>query len=324
MTKLLNVLIVVLAALLVYVILYPQIQQNRPIDMKIACDSSVASLPMLVAVDESLFVKNRINPTLVFYSDPDQAIVDLFAGKVDVGVFPWSTVLKHIASKRETLKVFMNEEYRQSLPVDAIVAPLKSPVKTGTDLKGRRLVYPPQIRDYIPVMLINLGLQAADVKLAEVPFSALTQELASGACDAAWVIEPLLCPLDTTQYRIVQYGALTRFVSQSQPFPGAAVGFAPRFPQAYRQGPKRLKIATDAAIALVETKGDAARAILGKYFPYCTSSCGFCRLPELQRNTEINKPAVAALASRLKLTGVLASQVDSLQNLYPDPSIFTR
>jgi len=321
MTKLLNELIVQLAAVLVYVILYPQIQQNRPIDMKFACDSSAASLPMLVAVDESLFVKNRINPTLVFYSDPDQALADLFAGKVDAGVFPWSTIMKRMVTNNETLKVFMNEDYRQSLPVDAIVAPLKSPVKTAADIRGKRFIYPPQLRDYIPVLLTNLGLQTGDVKLAEVPFSALTQELAAGTCDAAWVIEPLLCPLDTTQYRIVQYSALARFVSQ--PFPGAAIGFAPRFPQTYRQGPKRLKIATDAALAFIETKGDLAKQVLGKYFPYCTNSCGFCRLPELQRNTEINKPAIAALAGRLKLTGVLTSEVDML-GVYPDPQIFSR
>ena len=322
MTKLLNVLIVLLAALLVYVILFPQIQQNRPIDLKIACDSSVTSLPILVGVDESLFVKNRIRPTLVFYSDPDQALADLFAGKVDAGVFPWSTIMKRIATKGETLKVFMGEDFRQSLPVDAIVAPLKSPVKTAADVRGRRFIYPPQLRDYIPVMLYNLGLQAGDVKLTEVPFSALTQELAAGTCDAAWLVEPLLCPLDTTQYRIVQYSALARLVIQ--PFPGAAVGFAPSFPKTYRQGPKRLKIATDAAIALIETKTDVAKQILAKYFPYCTNSCGFCRLPELQRSTEINKPTVAALASRLKLAGVLASQIDSMQNVYPDPQIFTR
>jgi hypothetical protein len=321
MTKLLNILIVLLAALLVFVILYPQIQQNRPVDLKIACDSTVTSLPMLVGVDESLFVKNRINPTLVFYSDPDQALADLFAGKVDVGVFPWSTIMKRIATKNETLQVFMSQDFRQSLPVDAIVAPLKSPVKTASDIRGRRFIYPPQVRDYIPVMLTNLGLRTEDVKLAEVPFSSLSQELEAGTCDAAWVIEPLLCPLDTTQYRIIQYSALPRFVSQ--PFPGAAIGFAPSFPKTYRQGPKRLKIATDAAMAIMETKTDVAKQILAKHFPYCTRACGFCRLPELLRNTEINKPAVAALASRLKLAGVLTSEVNT-QGVFPDPQIFTR
>ncbi|MBM3331151.1 hypothetical protein FJY68_04765 [candidate division WOR-3 bacterium] len=321
MTKLLNILIVLLAAVLVYVILYPQIQQNRPIEVRFACDSTVTSLPILVGIDESLFVKNRIKPTLVFYSDPDQALADLFAGKVDVGIFTWSAVFKRIATKNETLKVFMSEDFRQSLPVDAIVAPLKSHVKTASDIRGKRFIYPPQVRDYIPVMLTNLGINSEEVKLAEVPFSSLLQKLEAGNCDAAWVIEPQLCPLDTTQYRIIQYSALPRFVAQ--PFPGAAMGFAPRFPQTYRQGPKRLKIATDAAMAIVENKSDVAKQVLGKYFPYCTKSCGFCRLPELQRSTEINKPAVAALASRLRLTGVVTSDINT-QGIFPDPQIFTR
>jgi len=323
MTKLLNVLIVLLAAVLVFVILYPQIQQNRPIDLRFACDSSATSLPILVGVDESLFVKNRINPTVVFYSDPDQAIADLFAGKADVGVFAWSTVLKRIVARNETLKVFMSEDFRQSLPVDAIVAPLKSPVKTAADIRGRLFIYPPQVRDYLPVMLANLGLHPSDVKLKEVPFSAVPKELAAGNCDAAWLIEPQLCPLDTAQYRVVQYSALPRLVSQPFPFPGAAVGFAPRFLETHRQGPKRLKIATDAAVAIVETKADVAKQILAKYFPYCSQSCGFCRLPELQRNTEINKSAVAALVSRLKLTGVLQDTVN-MQGVYADPQVFTR
>ncbi len=321
MTKLLNVLIVVLAAALILVIVYPQIQQNRPINVRFACDSSAASLPFLVAVDESLFVKNRINPTLVFYSDPDQGLADLFAGKVDVGIFPWSTVLKRALSKAETLKVFMGEEFRQSLPVDAIVAPLKSPVRTVADIKGRRFSYPPQLRDYIPVMLMNLGIRPEEVRLSEVPFTALPGQLAAGACDAAWLLEPLVCPIDTTQYRIVQYGALPRFVSQ--PFPGAAVGFSAQFIKTYRQGPKRLKISTDAAMALAETNADRAKQILGKYFPYSAKYSGFCRIPELQRNVEINKPAVGALASRLKLTGVLASDVNTA-GLFADPQIFTR
>jgi hypothetical protein len=321
MTKLLNILIVVLAAILIFVILYPQIQQNRPINLKFACDSSATSLPILVAMDESLFAKNRVNATIVFYSDPDQALADLFAGKVDVGVFPWSTVFKRIVTKSETLKVFLGEEFRQSLPVDAIVAPLKSPVKTVADIKGRRFIYPPQLRDYIPVLLTNLGLRAEDVKLAEVSMTAMPQELAAGACDAAWLVEPLLCPLDTTQYRVIQYSALPRFVYQ--PFPAAAVGFAPRFPQTYRQGPKRLKIATDAAMGIIETKGELARQILGKHFPSSAKFSSLCRLPELQRNTEINKPAVAALASRLKLMGVLTAEVNT-QGIFPDPSIFSR
>lgn len=317
MTKLLNVLIVVLCLLLVFVIVYPQIQENRPVTLRLACDSSAASLPFLVAVEESLFQQNRIIPELVFYSDPDKAIDDLFAGKVDVGIFPWSTVLKRWSEKNETLKVFMAQEYRQSLFVDAIVTPVKSKIKTAGDLRGRTLAYVPPLRDYVPVMLVSLGLTTTDLKLVETGFSNVLGELAAGTVDAAWLVEPLICPLDTTQYRIVQPAALARYVNQ--PFPGAAVGFAPSFLDRSRVLPVRLKKSMDAASALIDTKTDEAKVTLGKYFNYCSSACGFCRIPEPQRLAEINKPAVSALASRLAASGVIKGDLD-IKAVFVEPS----
>ena len=321
MTKLLNVLIVLLAAALVLVIVYPQIQQNRPLSVRFACDSTTASLPMLVGVDESLFIKEKIIPTLVFYSDPDKALDDLFAGKTDVGVFPWSTVLKRLADKGDTLFILASEDYRTSLPVDGIVATAKSPVRSVNDLKGRRLAYPPQLRDYIPLFLTNISLTAEQVKLSEVPFSSLMDELTSGRADAAWLIEPLLCGLDSTQFRVIQMAALARFVSQ--PFPGACIGFSKSFPKRSRVAAGRLKVSTDAAVAFSESKADQARAVVGKYFKFCATSCGFCRLPEVQRLNEINKPSVAALATRLKVAGVIKSEVET-KGIFVDPATLKR
>jgi len=321
MTKLLNLLIVLLAALLVFVIVYPQVQQNRPIAVRIACDSTIASLPVLMGIDDSLFAKEKILPTLVFYSDPDKALDDLFAGNVEAGVFPWSTVLKRVATKGETLKVLLSEEYRQSLPIDALIAPAKSPVKTAADLRGRRLAYPPQFRDYVPLMLMNLGLGPTDIKATEVPISDIMSQLAAGTFDAALIVEPLLCPLDSTKYRIVQPAAAARFISQ--PFPGAAFGVSPKLLAKYRLAGGRLKVAIDGAVAMSETKPDVARALIGRYFPYCTTFCGFCRLPEMQRLAEINRASIQALAQRLKGTGVLAVDIDP-KGLLVDPATLKR
>lgn len=322
MTKLLNVLIVLLAAALVFIIVYPQVQQNRPLAVRIACDSTISALPILVGVEESLFVKEKILPEIVFYSNPDQALDDLFAGKTDVGVFPWSTVLKRLAEKGDTLHILASMDYRPSLPVDAIVVPVKSPIKVVTDLKGRRLVYPPQVRDYIPVFLTNLSLTPEQVKLQELPLSGLVEALRSGQADAAWLLEPLLCPLDTIQFRVVQSAALARYVSQ--PFPGACIGFSKAYAQRSRVASGRLKVSTDAAVAFTEGKANEARQVVSRYFTYCTSEqCGICRLPEVQRLSEINKPAVAALAARLKVAGVLKSDVET-KAIFVDPSTLKR
>jgi len=164
---------------LIAVILYPQIQENRPKVVRFACDSSAACLPFLVAVDETLFVNNKIKPELVFYSDPEQALADLFAGKTDVGVFPWSTVLKHALAKNETLKVFMSEDYRQSLPVDAVVVPAKSGITAVAGLARKRFGYPKQLRDYVPVFLTNVGILPQNITLVEASLHELPVKLAT-------------------------------------------------------------------------------------------------------------------------------------------------
>ncbi|MEO0080208.1 MAG: ABC transporter substrate-binding protein [candidate division WOR-3 bacterium] len=306
MTKLLNFIIVVLALALIAVILVPQIQENRPKPLRFVCDSSVTSLPFLIAVEETLFVKNRIIPQLSFYSDPDQALSDLFAGKSDIGIFPWSTVLRHIQEKQETLVVFMAEEFRPALPVDAIAKPKKSRIKLLVDLKGQRFAYPPQLRDYVKVLLATVNLKPEQVKLREVPFTALLGELQSGAADAVWLMEPQLCQLDFTKFDTIA-SPLTRYIYS--PFPGAAIGFSPKFlANSSKVLRTRLKIALDAAVAFAETKPEQAKEILGRYF-HCESASRAARLPELQRLVEINKPAVQGLTIRLLGAGILADSI---------------
>jgi len=320
MTKLLNIIIIVLAVALIAVILYPQIQESRPKTVRFACDSSVSSLPFLVGIEESLFVKNRIIPELVFYSDPDQALQDLFAGNVEVGAFPWSTVFKRMLTQHETLKVFMSENFRQSLPVDAVVVLAKSRIKVLSDLKKKKLGYPPQFRDYVKPFLRTINLQG-EITEVEFPLSALTSKLRSGEIDAAWLLEPIICTLDTSEFHILQEGTLPKYVSA--PFPGTAVGFNPVL-ISKKVLLSRLKISTDAAVALVETKPEKAKLILGKYFSDCKNDCKLCRIPELQRLVGINKPAVSALAARLKdSTSVFNSDIET-KNIFVEPVRLTR
>jgi len=320
MTKLLNVIIVILALALIAVILYPQIQENRPKVVRFACDSSASCLPVLVGIEESLFVNNRIIPEIVWYSDPDKALGDLFAGNADIGIFPWSAVFKQMLAG-DTLKVFLSEDFRQTLPVDGIVVPVKSRLTAASDIKQRKLGYPPELRDYVLPFLVNLNIQPNDVTTMEFPLSSLVAQLREGAIDAAWLLEPIICSLDTLEFRVLQPGALAKYVSS--PFPGAAMGFSPTYYKSSKVLLSRLKISTDAAVAMAESDVERAKLTLGKYFPYCDQVCGNCRIPEMQRLVEINKPAVQALADRLTGAGVLTDTVRT-QDAFAEPAKLMR
>ncbi|MBM3314775.1 hypothetical protein FJY71_02885, partial [candidate division WOR-3 bacterium] len=195
MTKVLNVIIVLLAIALFLVVWYPQHKENQPMRLRIACDSSVTSVPVLVAMEESLFIQNRFRPEIVYYRDPDSALAALFAGEIEMGVFPWSTILKRIPLHGETLKVIMAEVARPTLPIDALVRrttcklpPAGTPQPTGdaldslmrlrripalTAFRGRTLGYPPQLRDYVPALLAGAGMSMSDIRLVEAPLTAL-------------------------------------------------------------------------------------------------------------------------------------------------------
>jgi ABC-type nitrate/sulfonate/bicarbonate transport system substrate-binding protein len=320
MTRILTLIIIVLAALLVGIILYPQIQENRPMPIRFAGDSSVATLPLLVAIEDTLFVKNRIVPELVYYADPDQAFADLFAGKVDVGVFPWSTVFKHL-SRGETLRVFMAVEFRPALPVDALARSKKSRITKITDFKGKRIGYPPILRDYIAPLLSEMGIKPTDVKLSEATLTELTRKLSAGELDAAWLVEPAICPLNLAAVDTM-VAMTTRYLNN--PFPAFAIGFSPGFlKKTTRAQRTRLKIALDMAVDRIDGNPEKAKQILGSYFPYCQEVCGFCRLPQFQRLVEINRPAVQTLSLRALKFGIITDTIDT-KGLFVEPSQMMR
>ncbi len=321
MTKFLTVIIVILTAILVGIILYPQIQENRPQNIRFTCDSSVAVLPLIVGIQDTLFEKNRILPQMSFYTDPDSALKQLLAGSADIGIFPWSTVFKAIATRGETLKTFMAVEFRPALPVDALVKPKKSKIKTLLDLKGKRLGYPPIFRDYIPLLLAAANIKTNEIKISEVPMATLTARLAAGEFDAVWVTEPFISPIDFTKFDTIS-GPATRYIAS--PFPGFAVGFSNRFfKNTTKTQRTRLKIAFDLAIDRIDGQPAETKARLGRFFFGADSACVNARLPQFQKLVEINKPAIQALASRMLATGILTDTI-STSGIFVQPAQLMR
>lgn len=322
MTKLLTGIIVILTLVLVGVILYPQLQENRPQHLRFATDSSVAALPFIVAVQETLFEKNRIEPELVFYSDPEKALDDLFSGNIEVGIFPWSTVFKRIATKGETLKVFMAVEFRPTLPVEAVVKPKKGKIKTINDLKGKRLGYPPVLHDYLPLFFLSANLNRENIKLFEAPLTTLPSRLASGEFDAVWIFEPFIAQLDFTEFDTLTSGLTTKYITS--PFPAYAVGFSPQFLKKTTKTQRtRLKIALDAAVDRIDAHPAEAKKNLSRFFFSNDTTAAKSHLPQFQKIAEINKPGIQTLTNRMLTAGVLPESVDT-RGIFAPPSQLMR
>jgi ABC-type nitrate/sulfonate/bicarbonate transport system substrate-binding protein len=313
MNKILNIVIVILALALIAVILYPQWQESKPVKVRFGCDSTVTSTVFFVAQGRGFFKDNRIIPELRFFADPSQALDALFRGEIDCGVFPWHLILKRIAEQQETVKIFVSEDFRSSLPVDAIIVKANSRISKISDLNKRKIGYPIQTRELIPVLLeVMLGgagvKQKKDVTLTEMSNLQLTGALKQGQIDAAFVIEPERCLATQESTSVIVDAPLSKYISS--PFPGAAIGYTRAYLTKNRRTCVKLKLACDATIGFIDQNPDEARKILARTLGYQDDKLSDCRFPEMQRLVEINRDIVKSYSDRLKTNGILTTDID--------------
>lgn len=85
MKKILYILNLILVGILLYVILYPQIQKAKILKVRIAVYPSVSSFPVFVAEVKEIFKKHNIVPEII-YTSSTEIIDELKKGKVDIVV----------------------------------------------------------------------------------------------------------------------------------------------------------------------------------------------------------------------------------------------
>ncbi|MEO0093346.1 MAG: ABC transporter substrate-binding protein [candidate division WOR-3 bacterium] len=308
MNKLLNLIILLLALALVAVIVYPQWQESRPVKVRLGCDSTVTSTVFFVAQERGFFKDNRIIPEFVFFSDPQMALDALFRGEIDCGIFPWHLIFQRIATAQETVKVFISQDFRASLPVDALIVKPQSKITKLADLKKKKIGYPNQLRDIMPALFEGAGLNPKDFNLVEMANRALFPQVLQGTLDACLVLEPERYRALVAQAQVIADAPLAKYIIS--PFPGAAIGYTSSFLLKNRKTCVRLKLACDAAIGYTDQNPEVARQILEKYLGFGPQELVDCRLPDMQKLVEINKDLIKTFADRLKASGVINNDID--------------
>lgn len=308
MNKLLNLIIVILIVALVFVIVYPQWQESRPVRVRLGCDSTVTATIFFIAEERGFFKDNRIIPELVFFADAHQALDALFSGAIDCGVFPWHLIFKRIVNNQETVKVFISEDFRISLPVEALIVKANSKITKLADLRKKKIGYPIQVREIMPAFLEGAGFNPKDFNLVEMSNRELINAVVQGIVDAGLILEPERYRAQKTNAQILLDAPLAKYIIS--PLPGAAIGYTRSYLEKNRMACVRLKMACDAAITFLDQKPEEARKILEKYLGYAPDELADCRLPDVQKLVEINKDMIKVFADRLKASGVFTADID--------------
>ncbi len=321
MTKLLNLIIIVLALILVFIIVYPQYQANRPINLQIGCDSTVNSNLFIVTQEKGLFKNERIIPEFKYYSDPNLMLSDLSAGKIECAVCPWPTLLKWTSSSQDSFRALTSVEYRTSIPIDGIfVLPgARNPIKQIKDLKNKRLGFPIILKDIIPAVVKGMGFKDNEIKLFDMSNSALIQALTNNELDAIILLEPERTAGLSQGLIPILDPALPKLVVA--PYPGAAVIVKNDFIVNRRRAAFKLKMILDASVAHADANVEETRSLFLKFFNYDSDIYGNCYLPQNQKLLEINKGSILTMLSKMVESGVITNLFD-VQLLFPSPSLF--
>ncbi len=297
MKKVLDIIILLLAIVLIFILVYPQYKASRPTIARIGCDLSISSLPLLVAEEQGFFKTQKVEAQLVFYDDPEKALKDLFTDTIQCGIFPWSSILKRTA-ENESVKVFLSEEFREAVPIGVIVTKRGSRIKLPEDLKGKRLGIPLWFKGIIPYLIP--GAEVVEEKPEK-----LLSLLDKGEVDAILLLEPYRTLAIERGLQVVEDAPFSLLLT---PFPANGIGVSSRFLYKNKRGVKRMVIALDNALGFIGKNPDKARAILAKYLK--VKEGGSFNLPRFQRLSEIDIPNIQSLSTRLEEKGYLSKPVN--------------
>ncbi|MBS4016095.1 MAG: ABC transporter substrate-binding protein [Candidatus Latescibacteria bacterium] len=321
MTKLLNLIIIVLALVLVFIIVYPQWQENRPIDMRIGCDSTVNSNIFIITQSRGFFQQEKINTQFVFYQDPTMMLSDLAADKIDCAVCPWPTLLKWAVASEDSFKAITSVEYRTSIPIDAIFAKpaVRNPITQMRDLKNKRLGYPTQLKDVMPVVISGMGFKENEIRLVDLSNGSLITALNDNQVDAIIVLEPERTAALNQGLVSVSDPALPKLVIA--PYPGAAVIVKNDFIVNKRRAAFKFKMVLDASVAYADANVEDSRRMFLSFFNLDQDIYGNCYLPQNQKLLEINKGAIISMMAKMFEVGAITNTFD-VQALFPLPAQF--
>lgn len=323
MKTLLNILIIILALTLLYILIYPQYQEGKVYELKIGVDNSVGSLIPYLAEAKGFFQGQKLKPVYFYSEDPDYLYDKLLSQEIDLAVLPWSTVLKRVCEKNESVKVFISSDFRTGIPVDGFFIHPKEKIKSLKDLKGKKLGIPPALKEIVPIILTENGVKPTEVLTFELPQSEILNKIKNHELAAGILWEPYRTQAIKEGLVLLLDGFLPKSIIT--PYPGCLYALNPLLFRQRRRVAIRIKIATDMAITIIDKEAPQVRKIFLTRLNLDPEQLADFNLPEFQKLTGINEAQISSYLLYLVDKGVIdkeRTQGVKIKNLLAEPVAF--
>ena len=279
---------------------------------------AIDALPWMVALEEKAFEKVGIEVVDQRLNSPAGLVDAFIADRAEVGPYGTAPGIAMVAESQHpgSLKIFGLSGGVADTPYvnSSLLVRKGSPIKTLTDLKGKKLGHNPggQWRTNVKYILRGMDVKDGEVTLMELPFPQQVPALLAGTVDATITIDPFAAAgLATGDLEAPMINVGAKYVSN--PWFGGCAVMTTKFLKERPETARKVMLVLRDITKRIEADFDRYKPLLAKYAGVSAGSMQYVR-PLMFRNEEqINDRDIAAMQHVFDIyfkEGALGSQID--------------
>jgi ABC-type nitrate/sulfonate/bicarbonate transport system substrate-binding protein len=307
MTKILGVVNIILAAILVYILVYPQIQAGKQLEAQVMYMDGIGALPLYVAEDKGFFDTLRITVTAdkILKRGEMEENVGRGVGEMAINSL-WPTFLFKAAGRPEAYRLMYSVSSSLSDPYAAILTK-SSRIKKLSHLAGKRIGILQESRDddLMRFVLTAEGVTTEDISFLTFGVSEIEGALLNDMVDVLVAVEPFRSRLLANEdVRLVEDAVFENRLLTPYPFSCTVTSIANL--ELKKKEIQRLHGALDMAVDYIRNNPDSAAAVVRTRFGYeDTLAIG---IPDFRKYDELNEALLVSLSQKLVEAEVLISE----------------
>lgn len=319
MRYLLTLLNVILAAILLYILIYPKIQAGKVIEAKIIYEEDISALPLYVAKEKGFFDSLKISVTMEETPKRGEEFDEIIKSTAHMGSgIPWTTLLFKSAARPEAVRLILSVESTISEPHDAIFVKKerirRKRIKKYKDFEGRRVGFP---RGSMYDLLLKYFLKGENVNIDKIVFipvsySEMDSAIQNNLVDVLLCVEPARSVLKNDKSVVLFEDA---FLEKHliTPFPVGAHFTSLANINLNRREVKRIVSALNMAVDLIRTNPEEALNIARKYLKFTEDI--EISVFSFKKYDEIDETNLGRFAKLLYEAGVVLFEIPVLEML---------
>jgi len=299
-----------LIGLLVYIIVYPEIQARKRVEASLLFEDNLTSLPVFVADELGFFDSLKVNVTIEEVEKPGDEMDLVMKGTYHVGCgTPWSSFIFKAAGRPEAYRVLFSAFSTIEEPYTALFARRKVRIRRPSDYAGKRVGYlrggkmEPILRKYFQ----NKGVDPEKIVFTPLAFFEIDSALQRNLVDVLLAVEPYRSfLLHDRSVKLIEDAVIEKYAFTPLPI---GVGFSSLVVLNLKKREFiRVFKALNRAIDFTREYPDSARKILLARLGL-PDTLNFT-IPSFQKYEEVDPLSIRRYANFLKENDVLFVDVD--------------